>query len=87
VVKRYRETPNFHELLTSSTPRALLLSTLTTLGTFGALSLSSHRGIYSIGVLLTCALAIQLVLTLVVLPVILHTLGDATVSRGTDADP
>lgn len=77
VVKRYRETPNFHELLTSSTPRALLLSTLTTLGTFGALSLSSHRGIYSIGVLLTCALAIQLVLTLVVLPVILHTLPDS----------
>lgn len=72
VVKRYREAVDFHDLVTSSTPRALLLSTLTTLGTFGALTLSSHRGIHSIGILLTCALVYQLILTLVVLPVLLQ---------------
>lgn len=74
VVKRFRDSEGFDGLLASSTPRALLLSTLTTLGTFGALSLSSHQGIYSIGVLLTCALSFQLVLTLIVLPVLLDTI-------------
>lgn len=71
VVKRFHQSHTLHDLITSSTPRAVLLSTLTTLGTFGALSFSSHHGIYSIGVLLTCALSFQLILTLVVLPALL----------------
>lgn len=71
VVKRYHQSQNLHDLITSSTPRAVLLSTLTTLGTFGALSFSSHQGIFSIGILLTCALSYQLILTLIVLPALL----------------
>lgn len=71
VVKRFHQSQTLHDLIISSTPRAVLLSTLTTLGTFGALSFSSHQGIYSIGVLLTCALSYQLVLTLIVLPALL----------------
>ena len=71
VVKRFHQSQTFEELITSSTPRAVFLSTLTTLGTFGALSFSSHQGIYSIGVLLTCALSALLFLTLIVLPAFL----------------
>lgn len=71
VVKRFHQSHTLHDLITSSTPRAVLLSTLTTLGTFGALSFSSHHGIYSIGVLLTCALGYQLILTLIILPALL----------------
>lgn len=71
VVKRFREGASFSQLSQTSTPRAVFLSTLTTLGTFSALSLSSHQGIYSIGVLLTCALTFQLALTLIALPAFL----------------
>jgi len=71
VVKRFHESPTIDGLLKSSTPRAVFLSTLTTLGTFGALSFSSHQGIYSIGILLTCALSSLMVLTLIALPALL----------------
>jgi len=74
VVKRFREEGGVRHLMSSSTPRALILSTLTTLGSFGALSLSTHQGIKSIGLLLGCALSYLLVLTLVLLPAILSVL-------------
>jgi hypothetical protein len=57
----------------SSTPKAVFLSNLTTLGTFSALSFSSHQGIYSIGILLTIALTSLIFLTLVSLPALLAT--------------
>jgi len=71
IVERFHEAPNLRDLVNSSTPRAVFLSTLTTLGTFGALSFSDHQGIYSIGVLLTCALGSLMVLTLISLPALL----------------
>ncbi len=58
-------------LLASCTPRAVLFSALTTVGSFGALALSSHRGTASMGLLLTIAIALTLVCTLVVLPALL----------------
>lgn len=71
VVERFRESASLAALSTSSTPNAVFLSTLTTLGTFSALSFSSHQGIYSIGVLLTMALIALMFLTMVSLPALL----------------
>ena len=59
----------------SSTPRAVILSTLTTIGTFAALSLSPHEGTASIGSLLTVAVAFLLVFTVFLLPVLLSFLN------------
>ncbi len=81
VVERFHESPDLDELANSSTPRAVFLSTLTTMGTFGALAFSSHQGIYSIGVLLTCALATLMLLTLVSLPALLGTFSTARSNR------
>ena len=56
------------ELLETSTPRAVLLSALTTIGSFGSLAVSNHRGTASMGELLTIAIILTLVCTLIVLP-------------------
>jgi len=58
-------------LLSTSTPRAVLFSALTTIGSFGALALSSHRGTASMGILLTIAISLTVLCTLVVLPALL----------------
>jgi uncharacterized protein len=55
-------------LLFTSTPRAVILSSLTTLGSFGTLALSAHRGTASMGVLLAISIVMILVATLLVLP-------------------
>ena len=60
-------------LTATSTPRAVLYSALTTIGSFGALALSSHRGTASMGILLTIAICLSLVCTLIVLPALLAT--------------
>ncbi|HSR72458.1 MAG TPA: lysylphosphatidylglycerol synthase domain-containing protein, partial [Kiloniellales bacterium] len=70
IVLRARRT-GVAAVLTTSTPRAVLFSALTTIGSFGALALSDHRGTASMGVLLTIAIALTLVCTLVVLPALL----------------
>ena len=58
-------------LMRTSTPRAVLFSALTTIGSFGALALSSHVGTASMGFLLTVAIGLSLVCTLVTLPALL----------------
>lgn len=70
VVSRAR-TEGTERLSGSSTPRAVLLSALTTIASFGALALSAHRGTASMGVLLTVAIGLSLLTTLVVLPALL----------------
>ncbi|MBW2273178.1 MAG: MMPL family transporter [Deltaproteobacteria bacterium] len=71
LVLRYREEGCIDSLLHSSTARAIVLSGLTTLAAFGALSISSHRGISSMGMLLTIAIFYLMFCTLVVLPALL----------------
>ncbi len=71
VVERFRRTGAVTELMHSSTPLAVVLSTLTTIGTFAALTLSPHQGTASIGYLLTLAVSLLLVFTLFVLPLLL----------------
>ena len=71
VVDRFHGAGDVDHLLASSTPRAVVLSSLTTIGTFAALMLSPHLGTASIGMLLTVAVALLLVCTVFVLPVLL----------------
>jgi len=55
----------------TSTPRAVVFSGLTTIGSFCSLSISSHVGTSSMGILLTLTLLWTLVCTLIVLPALL----------------
>ena len=67
-VMRAREGDNGTDVTGTSTPRAVLISAMTTIGSFGTLWLSAHRGMASMGELLTIAILVTLVCTLVVLP-------------------
>jgi hopanoid biosynthesis associated RND transporter like protein HpnN len=60
--------------LDSSTPRAVLLTDANTALAFGTLAVSSHRGLFSLGVLLALATTLSLVASLIVLPAILSLL-------------
>ncbi len=71
VVDRFHASDDVNRLIHSSTPRAVLLSTLTTIGAFASLMLSPHQGTASIGLLLAFAVSMVLLLTIVVLPVLL----------------
>lgn len=71
LLTRYRADGSLENLVNSSTPRAIVLSTLTTIGAFGALSISTHAGTASMGILLTIAMAYLLVATIFVLPALL----------------
>ena len=78
VLMRYRKDGSLDSLLRSSTPRAIVLSTLTTIGAFGALSVSVHTGTASMGILLTIAMLFLLVATVFVLPALLSLRGKVT---------
>ena len=71
VVDRYRGEGDVPHLMHSSTPRAVVLSALTTVGAFSALALSPHAGTASIGFLLAIAVSLLLVFTVFLLPVLL----------------
>lgn len=57
-----------HRVLTSSTTRAIVFSSVTTLASFGNLALSAHVGSASMGYLLAMGLIINIVIMLLVLP-------------------
>ncbi len=59
------------QIMQTSTPRAVLFSALTTIGSFCALALSKHRGTASMGELLTIAIGLSLLTSLIVLPALL----------------
>jgi hypothetical protein len=62
------------EIAGSTTGRAILISTLTTIAGFGSLMVARHRGIYSVGALLTLAMASCLLASLVAMPSFLRIL-------------
>ena len=72
VFDRYRRSGDVSRLLHSSTPRAVMLSTLTTVFAFSSLMLSPHAGTASIGLLLSVAVLMLLIFTIFLLPVLLH---------------
>lgn len=73
-VLRERDQRDAAAMLQTSTPRAVVLSALTTIGSFGSIALSSHPGTSSMGILLTVALVLTLICTLVVLPALMDLL-------------
>ena len=71
LVLRERGEAGVGAVLETSTLRAVTLSALTTVGSFGSLALSGHLGTSSMGLLLTIAITFNLVCTLVVLPALM----------------
>ncbi|MEL6361078.1 MAG: MMPL family transporter [Pseudomonadota bacterium] len=71
LVLRDKQVSEGATLYGTSTPRAVLFSALTTIASFGSLTLSAHRGTASMGELLTIAIFFTLVCTLIVLPAML----------------
>ena len=72
LVHRHRTRPDEIEVLASSTARAVVVSAVTTIMTFGSMAFASHRGIAAIGQLLTLGVFFTLVSYVVVLPAILE---------------
>ena len=73
--------------LTKSTAKALTLAALTTIVGFGSLMISSHRGIYSLGLLVALGVGSVLVASLTTLPSLLAILGSAAGRHPTTSRP
>ncbi len=86
LVLRHRAIADVASVLATNTPRAVLFSALTTMCSFGTLVVSYHRGTRSMGILLTVALTLALVCTLIVLPAI-QELRDRRRARRAGAPP
>lgn len=71
LVMRERNAGDLTHVLRSSTPRAVIFSALTTIGSFASIALSSHPGTASMGILLTIAIGLTLICTMVVLPALM----------------
>lgn len=72
IVHRYRDDiDSAVSPVYKSTGKAVMLSSFTTMIGFGSLMLASHRGIHSIGVLLTIGVGCCMIASLTVLPAIL----------------
>ena len=77
LVMRYREgRDSAGPLIARSTIMAVFVSGLTTIVGFGTLMIADHRGIYSLGLLLTLGTAASLIASLIVLPVLLRMSGE-----------
>lgn len=72
IVHRHRAGPSPGGLLASSTARAVVVSALTTIVTFGNLAFSGHPGMASMGRLLTIGLSLGLACSLLTLPALLE---------------
>lgn len=68
LVARAREEKSGAAAFSTTTPRAVIFSSLTTIASFGSLAVSSHRGTASMGELLMLSIGLTLICTLVVLP-------------------
>lgn len=75
LVMRERTVGESAGALNSSTPRAVLFSALTTIGSFGTLAISNHLGIANMGLLLAIAITLSLVCTLIVTPALMAVFG------------
>ena len=81
IVLRHRDESD-GAFLETSTPRAVVFSALTTIGSFGALAMSNHPGTASMGLLLMLSISLTMVCTLLVLPALLALVADGDRDRG-----
>ena len=72
LVHRHRTHPDEADVLATSTARAVWFSAITTILSFGSLVFASHRGMASLGQMLTLGVAATLVCYVVVLPAVLE---------------
>ncbi|MBI3114038.1 MAG: MMPL family transporter, partial [Rhodospirillales bacterium] len=75
LVIREGEEQGANSALETSTPRAVVFSALTTIGSFGSIAVSSHPGTASMGVLLAISITLTMACTLVVLPALIEVAG------------
>ncbi|MBW2542374.1 MAG: MMPL family transporter, partial [Deltaproteobacteria bacterium] len=73
------------ELLATTTARAVFYSAVTTAVSFGTLALSSHRGMASLGIVLSIGMILTIVCTLIVLPALLEWQRDHSKARSASA--
>lgn len=71
IVKRYQQQEGKGPIIANSTGRAVFLSATTTMVGFGSLMVASHRGIFSLGFLLSVGVGGILLASLTVLPALL----------------
>lgn len=71
LVHRHRTNPEEEDVLASSTARAVFFAALTTILAFGSLAFAPHRGMASLGRMLTLGVGLTLVCYVVVLPAVL----------------
>ncbi|MDT8428734.1 MAG: MMPL family transporter [Pseudomonadales bacterium] len=71
MVHRHNQIGDSFDLVTSSTSRAILFSTMTTIVSFGSLAFSNHPGTASMGMVLTIGMCLSLLATLFVVPALL----------------
>jgi hopanoid biosynthesis associated RND transporter like protein HpnN len=84
LVHRYKYVASRNEeLLATTTPRAVFYSALTTAVSFGTLAFSSHRGMASLGIVLSIGMILTIVCTLVVLPALLEWQSDHSRAKST----
>ena len=79
LVSRAREESSGAAAFSTSTPRAVIFSSLTTIASFGSLAVSNHRGTASMGELLVLSIGLTLVCTLIVLPALMQLWPDEKV--------
>ena len=84
LVMREREAESMETLLGTSTPRAVVFSALTTIGSFASIALSSHPGTASMGILLAIAIGLTLGCTVVILPALMALAPAVRQSRNTE---
>jgi predicted RND superfamily exporter protein len=75
MLRHLTEPPLDGNMLRTSTARAVFFSSLTMIISAGSLSFSPHRGIASMGVLLTICLGLLIVCTLLLLPALIELSG------------
>ncbi len=71
IVMRSHENDGLLGLMETSTPRAVIFSALTTIGSFASIALSSHPGTASMGVLLAISIGFTLLCTIYFLPALM----------------
>jgi predicted RND superfamily exporter protein len=77
IVHRYREeTEKTINVLSKSTGRGVILSSLTTMIGFGSLMVADHQGIYSLGLVLTLGVGCCLIASITLLPAVLQLFTD-----------
>jgi hypothetical protein len=77
IVKRWQRAGGRGSIIANSTGRAVFLSASTTMVGFGSLMVASHRGIFSLGFLLSVGVGSILLASLTVLPALLWALSGA----------